>query len=540
MTILEAARLGGIAFESPCNRNGTCGKCRVRLSPESLERVTFSQSPAQSPAADARGWVLACQTLIKGSITVSHIPQRLSQDSATVLDHGLCRARGLAPFIGKTFDRNRNQTLVLAGEECIGVEPGDTRAFLYGAAVDIGTTTLVVSLVDLATGEEAGSAATHNPQGQYARDVLSRITYASAPQGLKLMQEVLVRRLNEMIRELAAKAGIDPASIYEIVLSGNTCMLHLAAGVDPVTLGRYPYAPAMHGNRSLQAGDLGLQLSRFARVYIPPFVSAYVGADLTAGILALQLHKLEGITLLVDIGTNGEIILADNGRLAATSTAAGPALEGMNISCGMCAGPGAVEKVDLSAESAIQLATIGGGTPQGLCGSGLIDLVAMLATQGVLEPSGRFARLNGAQAHPDFRKALNADDTCKAFEFAPGLRLTQKDVRQVQLAKGAIRAGIDFLLAEFKTPAEAVDRVYIAGAFGFHLSTASLLRLKLLPPEFRDKVEYVGNTSKTGAQAFLTNADFRGEIAERVEGIQNLELSGHPGFERLFVRSLGF
>jgi len=537
---MDAAREAGLPLESPCNQTGVCGKCRVRLSLDSLKGIETDKEFLLSGTAVENGWVLACQSRVYKDISILEIASPKRKDTGSVLNHGFCHARGFAPYITKTFEPENDQTLVFQGSRCVATEPFDTCKDVYGVAVDIGTTTLVASLVNLSTGEEIESALAHNPQSQYAQDVLSRIKFAATPKGLDTMQKVIINCLNKMIRQMAAKAGIDHGFIYEVVFSGNTCMLHLATGTSPITLGKFPYTPKIKGNQAFSARDLGLCMSPFAEVYLPPIISAYVGADLTSGILGLRLHKMEGTILLVDIGTNGEIILSDQGRLTATSTAAGPALEGMNISCGMCAGPGAIERVELSPDGQINLSVIGDSRPEGLCGSGLIDLVAALIDREVLEISGRFTRPGSAKIDPRLLASLSINEKHKAFEIASGVHLTQKDVRQVQLAKGAIRAGIDFLLQESNIAPEKVDRVLIAGAFGYHLSTAGLIGLKLLPMAFEDKVEYVGNTSKTGAQAFLTNQAFRQEMTERVKNIHVVELSSHPDFEQTFIRCLGF
>ena len=270
---------------------------------------------------------------------VHEIPDA-KRDSRAVLQHGQRLDLANSPLIYKQFIETTQSTKIFAGQEWIGEEAGDTSKALLGVAVDIGTTTLVTSLIDLLSGEELASVSEHNPQSRYAQDVLSPITYAKTEEGLRTMQHVLVDMLNSMFVRLADQAGVDANSICELVFSGNTCMLHLATGTDLKSLGRYPYTPMITGHQYTDAQSLRLQVSPFARVYLPPILSSFVGADITSGILSLQLHRQPGISLFVDIGTNGEIVLAENGKLTATSTAAGPALEGMNISCGMCAGTG--------------------------------------------------------------------------------------------------------------------------------------------------------------------------------------------------------
>ncbi len=536
-SVLDAVRKSGVAIETPCNQTGVCGKCRVRLSRKSLGNITSSEQPVLSPKLQGDGWVLACHAAIHGNIEIIEIPDT-KRDSGAVLQQGERVVLAHAPLFAKLYFQNAQKTRILAGEECVGEEEGDTSHILFGVVVDIGTTTLVTSLIDLLTGEERGSLSEHNPQSRYAQDVLSRISFAKTGEGLLTMQHTLIKTLNSMLASLADQAEIEVSSIYELIFSGNTCMLHLATGTDPKSLGRYPYTPLITGHQHLSAGDLGLKVSPFARVYLPPVLSSFVGADITSGILSLQLHRRPGISLFVDIGTNGEIVLAENGRLTATSTAAGPALEGMNISCGMCAGPGAVESVGTDSDGCLTFGTIADQPARGLCGSGLIDLIATLIGQGVIEANGRFA--SAKVLPPELGKRLLESSGKLAFALTPEVTLSQKDIRQVQLAKGAIQAGIEFLLSQTGIGTSQVDRVLIAGAFGYHLATESLLALKILPAAFADKVEYVGNTSKTGGQTFLTNAPSRKEMAEVAKKITILELSNQPDFQRLFVGCLGF
>ncbi|MGB3221393.1 MAG: ASKHA domain-containing protein [Desulforhopalus sp.] len=539
-TILEAVRKAGMAIDSPCNQTGVCGKCRVLLSPQSLSNIKNPEQSVLPPELQTIGWALACHTAIHGDIEIVEIPDA-KRDSGAVLQHGHRSDLAHAPLLFKQFIEKNDSTLIFAGQECIGEETGDTSPKLFGVAVDIGTTTLVTSLIDLLSGEELASVSEHNPQSRYAQDVLSRISFAKTGEGLQNMQHTLMATLNTMLTQLTDQAGIEAKSIYELVFSGNTCMLHLATGTDPTSLGRYPYTPLITGNLHLDAGDLGLQVSPFARVYMPPILSSFVGADITSGILSLQLHKQSGISLFVDIGTNGEIVLAENGKMTATSTAAGPALEGMNISCGMCAGPGAVESVTSNPgnpNGGISFRTIADKPARGLCGSGLIDLIATLIDLGVIESNGRFASPDALA--PNLAKHLVQSNGKMAFALTPEVLLSQKDIRQVQLAKGAIQAGIDFLMTHTGVGTAQVDRVLIAGAFGYHLATDSLLTLKILPSAFADKIDYVGNTSKTGGHTFLTNALCREEMAAVSREINILELSNQPDFERLFVRCLSF
>jgi uncharacterized 2Fe-2S/4Fe-4S cluster protein (DUF4445 family) len=533
-TLLEAARRSGVLIESPCNGAGTCGKCKVRVDAAGSLRQT---GPRRLPEEEeALGWTLSCHAEVWGDATVG-IPAG-KREGLKILSHGVAVDVGLSPFIRKAFDPDGRNTIVFAGKEELGREPGDTTAALYGVVVDIGTTTLVTSLVNLLTGEEIGSESALNPQALHAQDVLSRIKLGSGPEGLAQLQGEVVGAINEMIGSIEERTGVPRGRIYEAVFSGNTTMLHLAAGVDPKSLGKYPYTPAWSGDHQVRAADIGLCISEFGNVYLPPILSAYVGADITSGVLATRLHREEGVTLFVDIGTNGEMVLAVDGRLTATSTAAGPAFEGMNITCGMRASEGAVEAFQAEGEG-LSIRTIGDATPVGLCGSGLVDLVGELAAHGVVDRNGRFAK-PAEPMPPALRERLVLREEKPVFQVAGPVYLTQKDVRQVQLAKGAVRAGIDLLLKAEGLGAAAVDRVLIAGSFGYHLRTRSLVNLGLLPEVFIDRVEFVGNTSKTGGHAFLIHEQSRKELDRLAREVKILELANDPEFEKTFIAALAF
>jgi uncharacterized 2Fe-2S/4Fe-4S cluster protein (DUF4445 family) len=533
-TILQAARQAGAPVESPCNGAGKCAKCQVTIAPADRSRVLEGIPCDHSPATLPDGVVLACHARVVGDVAV-RLPA--AQRKLQVLSDGAAPLREHGPHIRKHYDPSTGVTSVLAGGRVIATEVGDTTALGFAAAIDIGTTTLVVALIDLANGQELSAASSLNPQTLYGHDVLSRIRFASQGEGLATMQRTVVGELNSLLLQAAHLAGVKTDNIYEAVLSGNTCMLHLVAGADVSGLGKYPYAPALRGGNHLNAATLGLAISPQGLAYLPPIISGFVGADITSGILATDLARLSGVTLLVDIGTNGEMVLSVDGHLTATSTAAGPAFEGVNIAAGMRASSGAIEVFEIDGQGEISTRTIADAPPVGICGSGLLDIVGELAAWQILDANGRFVK--EASHLPDsLRRRVVAVEGKPAFEVAAGIRLTQKDVRQVQLAKGAIRAGIDVMLSSNALSPADIDRVLIAGAFGYHLRTLSLVRIGLLPPALADKVHFVGNTSKTGAAAFATDESARSELAELVKRIDVIELANSPGFEKVFVQSL--
>jgi uncharacterized 2Fe-2S/4Fe-4S cluster protein (DUF4445 family) len=537
VTLLEAARMAGIAIESPCSSEGTCGKCKVIVHAD--DRAGILQEPGRhllTAEEQATGVMLGCKAYIHGDARIEAL--QTMQTSLSIVTQGRCRKTGLKPWIEKQYAPDSGLTFVTAGGYLLTTETGDTTARLYGAAVDLGTTTLVVSLVDLNSGRELGSVSALNPQALHAQDILSRIKISSTADGLALLHDELLRELNRMIGELAASENIDRSSIYEAVYSGNTTMLTIAAGLSPASLGKSPYLVELQTAWPVPAADAGLKIAGKGSIWFPPVASAYVGADIISGVVAADLSRFRGIALFVDIGTNGEMVLARDGTLTATSTAAGPAFEGMNISAGMRASSGAIERVALE-NGNVDIQVISGTAPVGLCGSGLLDAVAELAREGIADRNGRLAK-PGSEVFEAWKTCLDVVDGRVRFMLSENVGITQQDIRQVQLAKAAIRAGIDMMLDSCGVAPEEVDRVYIAGSFGMHLRVSSLVGLGLLPESLVDRVEFLGNTSMSGAVAFLVDRSLRSEAVSIVEGAVVLELSREPGFEKIFLKALAF
>ncbi len=538
-TILDAARKAAVTLESPCNGSGKCGKCKVRLKDRAQAADVNARHGLPQDERKPR-IVLACQTLVQQDMIVELLTAE-QKESVRILEEGVSAWIKLDPFIRKDFVEQEGRTLVYGGRGLLGVEEGDARASVYGVVVDIGTTTLVATLVDLNNGLELASSSALNPQSLHGQDVLSRIKLASTRDGLSLLYTLFIDEVHRMIGELVAAPGIDTENIYEVVYSGNTCMLHLATNTDPAPLGRYPYTPAISGSSVLAAADHpGLDIARFGVIYLPPIISGFVGADITSGVLATRLHEKKGTTLFIDIGTNGEMVIARDGRLTASSTAAGPAFEGMNITFGMRAGDGAVESFEVDDSASVRIDTIGGSEPRGICGSGLLDVVAQLVTYGVIDGSGRLVSLNHGSVPDALQRRLTARRGKLTFSLSDTVYLSQGDVRQVQLAKGAIRTGIEFLLRHAGIGPADVDEVLIAGAFGYHLKEKNLTAIGLLPREFEGKITFVGNTSRTGGMAFLLNRSSRREIEEVVKNVETIELANYKDFDRTFVNFLNF
>ena len=455
--------------------------------------------------------------------------------------YGRCPPEGcFAPMGAVPFFRQRLLDFVPDGQP----------AACYGVAMDVGTTTLVAMLLNLASGEELSIASRVNPQTAFGDDVLSRILHAGrSAQGLEELRRAVIRAADEMIGELADRAGVDRGRIYLVTLSGNTTMQQLLAGIDPRYLGEVPFIPATSGPMLAQASALGLGIHPYGTAYIFPVIGGFVGGDTVSGILATGLGEMAGPALLVDIGTNGEIVLAAGGKLTAASTAAGPAFEGARISQGMRGTVGAIERVQF--DGVLRTEVIGGVRPAGLCGSGLIDLAAELLRCGVLRPDGRLASADdpppGLPA--DLRRRLVAAEGRPAFLLAEAAQtamgkpilFTQRDVRELQLASGAIRAGIEMLLRRGGLTSADLDVVLIAGGFGNYVRRSSAQRIGLLPPAIpRERIRYQGNTSLAGARLAALSLPARRQAEALARRTRHVDLSADPDFKWAFAEAMLF
>ncbi|OPX91176.1 MAG: Na(+)-translocating NADH-quinone reductase subunit F [Pelotomaculum sp. PtaB.Bin104] len=578
-SLLQAARMAGIRLEAPCDGHSKCGKCRLRAS-GSLNAPEEKELEQLGALAD-EGIRLACQAKIFGPTQV-YLLKSKEETFGTVAD-GQNKGLKFNPRIRKLVLPPNNireerkilwETLDLSHAKHISPERlpvflqtlaqehlterrNYTEAILrdnslldlryrqggkcLGIALDIGTTSIVAELMDLESGKNLGTRSCLNPQTAFGGDVLTRISYATNQDGgAQILQSEVVKGINKLIDSLCRTHKVTCEEIYEIVVAANTTMLHLLLGVNPRSLAIAPYRPVFIDQLEVSPGPLGVKIAPGGVVTLLPSASAFVGSDIVAGLLATDFHHFQKPSLFIDIGTNGEIVALKDGLLAGASSAAGPALEGMNISHGRRAESGAIEAVSISDEGDVHLKTIGNATPIGLCGSGLIDLVGELARVGVIEPSGRFSKneripavLAGRLVEFQGQRAFLVSEDGQVF-------LTQKDIRQVQLAKGAIATGIALLLKELNLSCQEVQQVLVAGAFGYHLKPASLTAIGLLPAELCDKIIFVGNTAKEGAKNVLINRDAAREVRDICRRIKIKELSFLPEFQDYFVQQLVF
>lgn len=588
--MMEALADAGILLDAPCGGEGMCGKCRVIVregaaEPGAAERRLLSEQEL------AGGVRLACQSkvlrparielpelsrlsqshqIIAGSpnhhrpisidpaIRKQHVelPAPSRDDDAS--DHARL-ARAIGPFeaelqvIGSLPARLREArfrgTAVLAEDLLLDFETGDTRNQSFAVAVDVGTTTLAAALVDLATGEELAVATELNPQTRFGDDVLTRILMAGSDHGLARLQTSVLEAVQRMIESLAASAGIRREQVYEISFAGNTTMQHLLCRLDPRCLGEVPFVPAVRSGLRFASRELPLQIHPNGRAYVLPVIGGFVGGDTVAGMLATELAGQPEPTLLVDVGTNGEIVLSAGGKLYAAAAAAGPAFEGARITHGMRACAGAIERATF--DGTLVLETIGRSPPLGLCGSALIDLAAILLDFQVISPEGRLRRRSDLPptTPDDIRRRASDDPQNRTFQLVPAeesaagraIELNQRDIRQLQLASGAIRTGIQLLLARAGIEPRDVAELYLAGGFGNYIRRAKAQRIGLIPASISgDRIRYCGNTSLAGAKLALLARDKRREAEELAARTEHIDLAADPAFQWTFADAMIF
>lgn len=523
-------------MDAPCGGVGCCGKCKVKILNTDIP-MEEAEDEFFTALEIAEGWRLACLHAVEEDIILELPPKEVISE---IISQGYLRGFIKNPYISKRLDKD-GDTLVMAGNKVISIEQGDTRGRLFGLAIDIGTTTVVVSLIDLSNGQELTSVSCLNGQKTFGQDVITRINYAMTHRnGTLILQKTILKDLRNLIMGIFTQGSEDfsfeSKDIYEITVGANTTMAHLLAGIDPSSMGKAPYQTAFAGPLVLNgAQDLKLPVSDRCSVYCLPAVSAFVGGDISAGILACGIHHDSRNILFIDIGTNGEMVLSRGGKLCACSCAAGPALEGMNISCGVRAARGAVEDVNLrgiGADIVVELSVIGDVKPTGLCGSGLLSVIAELRRTEILHKSGRLLD------HPLVEKVAGK----KRFIIDKDneIYLTQQDIRQVQLAKGAILSGIQTMVGANGLAFSEIDQVMVAGQFGAHLKGESLTGAGLIPRQLGDVITYVGNTSKSGAYLCLLSSEERAAVEKIAEEIIYIELSSLDGYDSLFVKAIEF
>jgi uncharacterized 2Fe-2S/4Fe-4S cluster protein (DUF4445 family) len=507
--LLDVLLKAGIQVHSACGNEGTCGKCLVRIEGE-VSSITESEQSHISENDLALGVRHACQVQLRGGARVEILHDLHNPGSSVELRESEDGGNGFRlPHHAK-----------------------------LAAAVDIGTTTIKMELVSLSDGRTVARQSSLNPQRAFGHDVMSRIHAAKDPADFLIMVRMARESVRTMIERAAAKLHASLQNVSGIVVSGNTVMLHLFFGMDITGMGKYPYVPVTLEATSARASEIGLPNYPDATVTRLPAISAYLGGDLVAGLLASGICEEDKTSILIDIGTNSEIILAHSGGITATSCAAGPALEGMNIRCGMTAIPGAIESVRIGDDVTFEVVPEN-TRPLGLCGSGVIELVAELLRAGIVDTKGKMAQGNGWKSG-QVRERIRDRGGAMAFHLTEDVFLTQKDVRQVQLAKGAILSGLAALLETSGVSVGEVERVYIAGEFGRRLKLENLLRLGILERFSNASYELIGNSSLRGARMIALDPSLLEKARELAKRVNAFPLSSFETYESLFIKSLEF
>lgn len=493
-TILRILNRCGITgVESPCGGKGTCRKCLVRI-----------RRHADAEAEQ----VLSCMTNAEEGMTI--------------------------------YAEKPSAMEILESSDLSGIQrdlPVEAGGPAYGFAVDIGTTTVVTVLFDLESGEKLGAEAARNAQKAYGADVISRIQFTNE-NGMERMVAAIRNQVASMAETLLLRNGVDAGAVLRYSVAGNTVMEHYFAGLDPRGIGTSPFTPASLFGTSVPALSLGLPGPQ-AEVYLLPAVSGYVGGDITAGILASGMHEDSGLSVLLDIGTNGEIAIGRQGHIFCCATAAGPAFEGAEIAQGMPGVSGAVNTVSM-AEDGFVITTIDGQDPVGICGSGMIDALCVMLNNGFVDETGRIA--DPEDLPESLRKWIGEVEGAPAvfLNFHPDIFLTQKDIRQLQLAKAAIAAGLDTLMKTQNIRCGDIRSLFLAGGFGSKADSRSIAGIGLIPAELEDKVIVIGNSSSQGAAIALFSGAARKELAGIRDMCEYIELSGNAFFNDSYIENMLF
>jgi len=512
-SLLGAAQQAGVELVSICGGAGTCGDCRIRLVSGLLSPVTLEERAFFSDAELAQGMRLACQAAPLSDCEVDIPPESLTTAQRLQIDD--------------IYDT---------------ILTGDTRpvASGLGLAVDIGTTKLAAFLIDLNSGKTLARLGMMNPQIAYGEDVISRIVYANTnADGAQVLQARLVETLQGMTEALCAEAGATPQDVVDAVMVGNTAMHHILVGLPVKQLGEAPYAPAMVDAMSIPVQELGLSLGQGAQVYLPPNIAGYVGADHVSAHVSTEIAHKPVTSVLLDIGTNTEVSLVHRGQVYSCSCASGPAFEGAHIRDGMRAAPGAVERVRIF-DHTIQVHTINNQPAVGICGSGILDAVSEFIRVDALDETGNFRA-----AHPLVRASTTGRrEALLVPSWSSGhgrdVIVNRKDVNEIQLAKGAIRAGVELLLYDAGLSDQDIDEFIIAGAFGTYLDLESAIRVGMFPDLPRQRYKQVGNAAGAGARQMLVSRERRRMAEQVTNGVRYVELTAHQKFTETFVREILF
>ncbi len=584
--VFDAASWNGIAIDSTCGGHGTCKKCKVRI--VSGDVPVGAVDPRAFTADELRdGWRLACRAGARGDLVVEvpplqtrpkaalagvgrHVILRPSvqkrhlvleepslEDQRSDLQRVLDGIDDLEPTasiellrtLGATLrSSNFDVTAVVCDEELIEVEPGDTTARRFAIAFDLGTTTVVATLLDLDSGQPVGVASMLNRQQPYGADVITRISATMLDDhALGALRDRAHETLASLTAEVCAGGDVDPREVYEVTVCGNVTMMQLALGIDPEPLSMAPFTVSTHSFPPTCAREFGVEIHPRAPAFVFPSLGAYVGGDIVAGMLATGLTRDRRLRLFIDVGTNSEIALGSSERVLATAAPAGPAFEAAQIKCGMRAADGAIEGVRVDGDS-LELEVIGDVEPTGICGSGLVDAVAELVHSGILDHSGRFIPdEQAAEVHPALADRLTQIGKERVFVLhwrgqdpEASVFLSQRDVRELQFAKASIATGWNILVSELGVQPDEITQVLLAGSFGAYLTPLSAVRIGLVPKLALPRIVSAGNVAGEGAKIAALSLRERAEAHSILREVEYVELSGRADFNDMFIDQLAF
>ena len=592
-TILKAARLAGVHLNASCNGKGACGKCRLVVT---AGEVAAAPTPLLTEAEKHKGYILACLSTVAGDATLripeearqrklkvagmgqeatarlkglvaqpdpmlKEIPLHLDpptlEDAVSDLDRlkrglkkagldiegvtvGLPVMRQLAASLRAESWKMRVSVLQRRGaNEILEVRPGDDDTPFLGLAIDVGTTSIVVYLVEMTNGTVLAAASGHNRQAACGDDVINRMVCAEKD-GVRKLSRMALATINNLIDEALDSAGARAADVKNVVVSGNTTMAHLLLEIEPRYIRREPYIPTVTEFPILKAGDVGLKANPIAALYVMPGPASYVGGDIVAGVLYAGIHREEPLTLFIDVGTNGEIVLGNKDWMMTAACSAGPAFEGGGIRWGMRAEDGAIEKVSIDpATSEPAIATVGDQPPRGICGSGMIDLIAELLHAGLIDRRGQFAV---DRYHPRLTTVNDEPAYVLAFAHQTPMKedivFSESDLKNLVYSKGAVYAGFTTLLKEAGLDFAMVERMVITGGFGHYLNIDKAIRIGLLPDIDRTKFSYLGNSSIAGAYMVLMSAQYRQEAQAICRNMTYIDFSSNPRYMDEFTSAL--
>ena len=586
-SILKTAKLAGVDLTSICGGKGICGKCRVIIEKrENVGPPTRVEKDKLTSDELSAGYRLACQTSVKGSLIV-RIPEESRTGKQRLQIEGIETPVKLEPLVRKYFVQLPKPTLkdprsdfdrlmeelrkrygirnlnaeygivkslasalreavwevtvtVFNGEKIIDVEPGDTTDRSFGYAVDIGTTKLAGYLLDLNTGKVMAVGSLMNPQILFGEDIVTRITYAmKGVKALRKLQTFVVDGINQILTDIRGKVDVSSEEIYEMIGVGNTAMHHIFLNIYPKHLALSPYTPVIRGGVDVKAKEVGVRINPNGNIHMLPVIAGFVGADNVAVILATEIYKKAELCMALDIGTNTEVILGNKEYMLACSCASGPAFEGAHIKHGMRAASGAIEKVTIDPKSLeVKYKTIDDIKPCGICGSAIVDIPAEMLKAGIIDVTGKMNKDLNSPRLRDKKGILEFVLAWKEETSTGGdIVITQKDLREIQLAKAAMHTGAAILMKEARVTEEDIDIVFIAGAFGSYIDPEKARIIGMYPEVPLKKVKVVGNAAGTGARMALVSKTARKTAEEISKKVKYIELANDPNFQNELMNS---